>query len=165
MARLEKQQLEHKRQEQELELEKLRQEKQLEIEHQNQQIQIEIEKLEIKKKINGVPDFASLASAKEGPAQPVVQQVIPSQVVQPIRQTIIVRNERARPDRVVTLLLWLFLGGVGGHRFYVGDSGMGALILCSFFLVFFSLGFWAFIHVPFVLFDGLICMLSNKNWR
>ena len=29
----------------------------------------------------------------------------------------------------VTYLLWFFLGGVGGHRFYSGKSGSGAVML------------------------------------
>lgn len=31
-------------------------------------------------------------------------------------------------------LLWLFLGGAGGHRFYLGRSGSGAVMLILFIL-------------------------------
>ncbi len=38
----------------------------------------------------------------------------------------------AKKDRTVGLLLTLFLGGVGGHRFYLGQVGLGVayLVFC-----------------------------------
>ena len=36
---------------------------------------------------------------------------------------------RRRKDRTVGLLLCLFLGGLGVHRFYLGQVGMGVLYL------------------------------------
>lgn len=32
-------------------------------------------------------------------------------------------------DVGVAYLLWFFLGALGGHRFYVGDKGLGVLYL------------------------------------
>jgi TM2 domain-containing membrane protein YozV len=43
---------------------------------------------------------------------------------------------RERKDKTTALLLCIFLGGVGAHRFYLGDSGKGILYL---------LFFWTFI--------------------
>lgn len=34
-------------------------------------------------------------------------------------------------SKLVTLLLCIFLGGLGAHRFYVGKIGMGILYLCT----------------------------------
>ena len=35
----------------------------------------------------------------------------------------------AKKDRTTGLLLALFLGGVGGHRFYLGQAGLGVAYL------------------------------------
>ena len=37
-------------------------------------------------------------------------------------------------NKWIALLLWFFLGAVGGHRFYVGDTGGGVgYVLCLLF--------------------------------
>lgn len=36
----------------------------------------------------------------------------------------------SRKDPAVDVLLALFLGGVGAHRFYMGQIGLGILYLC-----------------------------------
>ena len=41
-------------------------------------------------------------------------------------------------SRLVTLLLCLFLGWAGAHRFFVGKKGTGVLMLCTLG----GLGFW-----------------------
>lgn len=33
-------------------------------------------------------------------------------------------------DLVITLLLWFFLGGLGAHRLYLGQTGTGIAMLC-----------------------------------
>jgi TM2 domain-containing membrane protein YozV len=43
-------------------------------------------------------------------------------------------------------LMWLFLGGIGGHRYYLVDIGMGIAMT----LTLGGLGFWAFIDVFFI---------------
>ena len=43
---------------------------------------------------------------------------------------------RARKDPTVALLLCLFLGGIGAHHFYMGNTGIGVIYL---------LFFWTFI--------------------
>jgi TM2 domain-containing membrane protein YozV len=44
------------------------------------------------------------------------------------------------------VLFCFFLGGVGGHRFYLGDTGRGIAML----LTLGGLGFWALIDVFFI---------------
>ena len=43
---------------------------------------------------------------------------------------------QVRKDKAVAFLLTFFLGGFGGHRFYMGETGLGVLYL---------LFFWTFI--------------------
>ncbi len=54
-------------------------------------------------------------------------------------------------NKATAILLTLFLGGVGGHKFYLGQTGMGILYL---------LFFWTFIPaiIAFFEFIGLIVM-------
>lgn len=51
--------------------------------------------------------------------------------------------EKSEKGFVATLLLCLFLGGLGVHRFYVGKIGTGILML----LTLGGLGIWALIDI------------------
>ncbi|MBR1676131.1 MAG: TM2 domain-containing protein [Clostridia bacterium] len=69
------------------------------------------------------------------------QQTQQAQQAQPQQQpTIIIQNTNtntnvnavptgSRKNKWVTLLLWFFLGVVGGHKFYEGKVGMGILYI------------------------------------
>lgn len=46
----------------------------------------------------------------------------------------------------VAYALWFFLGGFGGHRYYLGNIGMGIAMT----LTLGGLGIWAFIDVFFI---------------
>jgi len=46
----------------------------------------------------------------------------------------------------IAYALWFFLGALGGHRYYVGDIGMGITMT----LTLGGLGFWALIDVFFI---------------
>lgn len=64
------------------------------------------------------------------------------------QQLLIVRSEMATKakSKTVAYLLWLFLGLVGGHRYYVGDFGKGIAMT-------FTLGglvIWALLDVFFI---------------
>lgn len=50
----------------------------------------------------------------------------------------------------VTYLLWFFLGILGGHRYYLGDIGIGALMTVCFLL-------GLFLMVPLII-PALICL-------
>jgi len=49
-----------------------------------------------------------------------------------VRQTVGMgdADEGEGPDRVTAALLALLLGGIGAHRFYLGQTGIGVLYLC-----------------------------------
>ncbi|QHJ70154.1 TM2 domain-containing protein [Planococcus halotolerans] len=46
----------------------------------------------------------------------------------------------------IAYALWFFLGGLGGHRYYAGDVGIGIAMT----LTLGGLGIWAFIDVFFI---------------
>lgn len=59
--------------------------------------------------------------------------------------------EKRKKSKLITYLLWIFLGIFGGHRFYSGDNGIaiGMLVVCviSWFLMFIPITVWAIIDV------------------
>jgi TM2 domain-containing membrane protein YozV len=56
-------------------------------------------------------------------------------------------------SKVVTFLLWFFLGVFGAHRFYLGDIGLGIAMLLLGWLTF---GIWPFI-------DGIYCLVKRVD--
>ena len=61
--------------------------------------------------------------------------------------------ESSRKKGIVAWLLWLFLGALGAHRFYLGNTGYAiAMLLCGWM----TLGIWP-------LLDGIICI--NRNLK
>ncbi|OOE12829.1 TM2 domain-containing protein [Fictibacillus arsenicus] len=55
-----------------------------------------------------------------------------------------------------TWLLWLFTGGFGGHRFYLGKTGTAVAMLFTFG----GLGIWAFIDL--FLINGMVKSTNEK---
>jgi TM2 domain-containing membrane protein YozV len=51
-----------------------------------------------------------------------------------------------KKSKVVMWLLWLFTGGIGGHRYYLGDTGRGVAMT----LTLGGLGIWALIDAFFI---------------
>lgn len=59
-------------------------------------------------------------------------------------------------SRGVAILLALLLGGIGGHKYYLGQVGKGVL---------YTLFFWTWIPLILSIFDILIYIFtSDKNW-
>lgn len=54
--------------------------------------------------------------------------------------------EKKKKSKGILYLLWFFLGGIGGHRYYLGDIGRGIAMT----LTLGGLGFWALIDVFFI---------------
>ena len=54
--------------------------------------------------------------------------------------------EKQRKSKLVTWLLWLFLGGIGGHRYYLGHIGTAIAMT----LTLGGLGIWALINAFFI---------------
>jgi TM2 domain-containing membrane protein YozV len=59
-----------------------------------------------------------------------------------------IQSEMSKKEKSkgVAYALWFFLGGLGGHRYYAGDIGMGIAMT----LTLGGLGFWALIDVFFI---------------
>lgn len=51
--------------------------------------------------------------------------------------------ERRKKSKVIMYLMWLFLGGIGGHRYYLGDIGYAILMT----LTLGGFGFWTLIDL------------------
>jgi len=60
----------------------------------------------------------------------------------------ILRSEMDKKEKktIAAWLLWFFLGGVGGHRYYLGDIGYAICMT----LTLGGLGFWALIDAFFI---------------
>ena len=54
--------------------------------------------------------------------------------------------EAHKKSPLIAYLLWFFLGGLGAHRYYLGNIGMGIAMT----LTFGGLGIWALIDVFFI---------------
>jgi TM2 domain-containing membrane protein YozV len=59
--------------------------------------------------------------------------------------------EKVKKSKVVAYLLWFFLGGLGAHRFYTRDTGLGIAIIVvsiiSTFLLFIPIGIWLLVDL------------------
>ncbi|MBA9024745.1 MULTISPECIES: TM2 domain-containing protein [Bacillaceae] len=54
--------------------------------------------------------------------------------------------EKKQKSKGLAYLLWFFFGGIGGHRYYAGDIGIGIGMT----LTLGGLGLWALIDVFFI---------------
>ncbi|MBU7592224.1 TM2 domain-containing protein [Metabacillus halosaccharovorans] len=61
--------------------------------------------------------------------------------------------DKRKKSKVVTFLLWFFLGTFGAHRFYTGQTGYAIAMLL---LGWATLGIWPFI-------DGIVCLVSKVD--
>lgn len=69
------------------------------------------------------------------------------------RPQALMEYESNRKKGIIAWLLWLFLGVIGGHRFYLGNTGYAIAMLL---LGWATIGIWP-------LLDGIICI--NRNLR
>ena len=71
-----------------------------------------------------------------------------------------VKNVNTRNNKWIALLFWFFLGGFGGHKFYIGRNDLGIAYLLSM-----TIG-WLFIIPPIVvgilLIVDFIAILSGE---
>ena len=88
-----------------------------------------------------------------------VQSAQPVQPVQPVyvQQPVVVSGERANwpiKSKIVAGVLALLLGGLGIHKFYLGQSGKGILylLLC-----------WTYIPGILALIEGITILCSNDE--
>ena len=91
----------------------------------------------------------------------IAQQTVQQNVQQPVQQVVYVQ-QNANPERanwpiknkIVAALLALLLGGLGIHKFYLGQSGKGIL-----YLVF----CWTYIPGILALIEGITILCSNDE--
>ncbi|PSQ04826.1 hypothetical protein BRC92_03715 [Halobacteriales archaeon QS_4_69_31] len=57
-------------------------------------------------------------------------------------------------DRTAAALLAILLGGVGAHKFYLGETGLGLLYLCF---------FWTAIPAVVGLIEGIIYLTKSEE--
>ena len=63
-----------------------------------------------------------------------------------------VKNVNTRNNKWIALLFWFFLGGFGGHKFYIGRNDLGIAYLLSM-----TIG-WLFIIPPVVV--GILLIID-----
>ena len=67
-----------------------------------------------------------------------------------------------RPSKFIYFLFWFFLGGLGAHRFYAGDNGMGIALVLSLVAVVVTGGLWLLPHMIWVvIIEGIILLLRR----
>lgn len=52
--------------------------------------------------------------------------------------------EKRGKNKTIMYVLWVFTGGIGGHRLYLGDIGLG---IAMFFLNWLTCGIWSLVDV------------------
>jgi TM2 domain-containing membrane protein YozV len=77
-------------------------------------------------------------------------------------QLLMVQSEfdKKKKNKTTAYLFWFFLGGFGGHRFYIGDTGLAVAMLL---LNWATLGIWAIIDA-FIL-SGRVDRLNEEIER
>lgn len=75
------------------------------------------------------------------------------------RSHAITEYDASRKKGVVAWLLWLFLGGLGGHRFYLGHTGYAIAMLL---LNWATLGIWALIDAFFI--NRNLRRINRQKW-
>lgn len=85
------------------------------------------------------------------PAQPTPEQM-------QARSLALSEYQSSKKQGIVAWLLWLFLGALGGHRFYLGHTGIGIGML----LTLGGLGFWTLIDAFFI--NKNLRLQNSKTW-
>ncbi len=75
------------------------------------------------------------------------------------RANALAEYEGSRKKGIVAWLLWLFLGGFGGHRFYFGHTGYAVAMLLLNWL---TLGLWALIDALFI--NRNLRRINTEKW-
>jgi TM2 domain-containing membrane protein YozV len=72
--------------------------------------------------------------------------------------------DKKKKSKGIAFLLWVFLGTLGAHRFYLGDIGLGIGMIVvwaiSWFLLFIPIVIWALIDV--FLISGRVDRANNE---
>lgn len=67
---------------------------------------------------------------------------------------------RPRRSRIIAALLGIFLGPLGLHRYYLGYSGIGTLMLC---ITLFTCGVGAIVTAIWGFIEGILCLVGGMT--
>lgn len=84
---------------------------------------------------------------------------IPNQSDMQARQMAMTEYESSRKKGVIAWLLWLFLGTLGAHRFYLGHTGYAIAML---FLAWATFGLWTLIDAFFI--NRNLRRINSDKW-
>lgn len=95
------------------------------------------------------------------PAKRSVRQSAPSPLSS-VPPGVVVSLDALKPrrSRIAAGLLGIFLGPFGIHRFYLGYTGVGTLMLC---ITLFTCGFGAVLTAIWGLIEGILCLLGGMT--
>lgn len=71
-----------------------------------------------------------------------------------VRQSVGMGRGSGDSDRVAAALLALLLGGIGAHKFYLGQTKLGLLYLCF---------FWTFIPAIVGFVEGIVYLVKSEE--
>jgi TM2 domain-containing membrane protein YozV len=106
-----------------------------------------------------MPELAPFFGGSPSVAPPVLKprQQAPPPVAPQATVPVVYAVAKPRRNRVIAGLLGIFLGAFGAHRYYLGYSSTGTLMLC---ITLFTCGIGSVLTSVWGLIEGILCLVG-----